>query len=253
MWVWTNQLLSCSFYSLGNESPERNRGLPRDTAPPQPKTAGARRQVYLECLGAGSLLGTNFHAGNPRGCSPHGPESGWQYDLCWRARGGEAKPSEADPRAPSLSLQGEEGLGGAIWPSWFSSLSGHSRPGRRGPGTAAPGLRLLLVRDHLPWETSYLSSTQSHPGRSCRHRGGAGVAGRGAVLALAFYHTIHLPSLPLPSPPPPLSKMPTKPRLPCRLPAGLSGLQEHLVGRQQWTSAQPTKPNRPSFEGPVGL
>lgn len=41
MWVWTTQLLLSSFYRLGDESPERDRSLPEDTAPPpHPKERG---------------------------------------------------------------------------------------------------------------------------------------------------------------------------------------------------------------------
>lgn len=89
------------------------------------------------------------------------------------------------------------------------------------PGLAgeALGCCCFWVLHRLPWETSYLSSTETHPGPSCRCCSGAGVEGQEGWFWLLP------PTIPPICPPsPPLPKVPIEPRIPCWLLAGLSGL-----------------------------
>lgn len=135
-----------------------------------------------------------------------------------RARGGQPQGPQPIPA----------GGGGAVWPSRFSSLPGHSRPcpcaaGAFGTGPSALG-------DFLP---------EQHTDPSRTGPAGTAVGLEWGGTARFWLQPSSMPSVFLPSLPSPLSQMPTKPRLPCWLLAGFSGLQEHLVGRQKQTSTQP--------------
>ena len=68
------------------------------------------------------------------------------------------------------------------------------------PWHCCPWAAAAFGRDHLPWETSYLSSTQTHPGLVLQAPQGAGVGGGGSGFSLLPYHPSSLPPTPFPSP-----------------------------------------------------